>query len=168
MVKPKLVSMPTPVRGARHIELVGTIKSPGQTRYSMSWSSDGRYLATSTGEDVSVWRLPGRDLHYANKIAARSTMSEDEETIQVGGNGVEASFSDCRLIAFLGNDGVCPRHLHPNQIIQYAKLSTNIMPTFSLSTYGHHFVSRKCSSIFYFLQINSNESNCYHFFCSRL
>ncbi len=70
-------------RGTTRLELVGTIDSPGQIRSSMSWSSDGRYLATSTGEDVSVWRLPVRDLHYANKIAARSTMSEDEETIQV-------------------------------------------------------------------------------------
>ena len=74
-------------RGTPRLELVGTIESPGQIRSSMSWSSDGRYLATSTGEDVSVWRLPGRDLHYTDKIAARSAMSEDEETIQVGWNG---------------------------------------------------------------------------------
>jgi hypothetical protein len=70
------------------LELAGKIESPGQTRSSMSWSSDGRYLATSTGEDVSVWRLPGRGLHYTNKIA----MSEDEEKIQVRWNGLQV---DC-------------------------------------------------------------------------
>ncbi len=68
-----------------NLELVGTIKSPGQTRYSMSWSSDGRYLATSTDESVSVWRLPRKDLHKAHKnFDARSTMSEDEEPAKVG------------------------------------------------------------------------------------
>ena len=70
-------------RGTPRLELVGTIESPGQTRSSMSWSSDGRYLATSTGKNVSVWRLPGWGLHYANKIAARSAISEDKKTIQV-------------------------------------------------------------------------------------
>ena len=73
--------------GPSNLELVGTIKSPGQTRYSMSWSSDGRYLATSTGESVSVWRIPRKDLHQAYKnIDARSTMCEDEEPAKVGRN----------------------------------------------------------------------------------
>ena len=53
--------------GPSNIEFVGTIESLGQTRYSMSWSSDGRHLATSTGENVSVWRLPGKDLQQAIK-----------------------------------------------------------------------------------------------------
>jgi hypothetical protein len=53
----------------------------------MSWSSDGRYLATSTGETVSVWRLPEKDLNHANKnLDARFTMSEEEETKKVGRN----------------------------------------------------------------------------------
>ena len=68
-----------------NLELVGTIKSPGQTRHSMSWSSDDRYLATSTGESVSVWKLPRKDLHQVYKnIDARSTKSEDEEPAKVG------------------------------------------------------------------------------------
>ena len=77
-------------RGASRLEPVCTIDSQGQTRYSMSWSSDDRYLATSTGKNVSVWRLPGKNLHHAwhaNKnIDARSTMSEDEELAKVGRN----------------------------------------------------------------------------------
>ena len=71
--------------GRRRLELVATIESPGQTRSSMSWSSDGRYLATSTGESVSVWRLPEKDLIRANKnIEARITTYE-EETKKVEG-----------------------------------------------------------------------------------
>ena len=51
----------------------------------MSWSSDGRYLATSNGENVSVWRLPAKDLKHSNKnMDARVTMPEDEETKEVG------------------------------------------------------------------------------------
>ena len=70
--------------GHRPLEMVGTIESPGQTRSSMSWSSDGRYLATSTSESVSVWRLPEKDLNHANKnIDARFTMSEEVETKMV-------------------------------------------------------------------------------------
>ena len=76
-----------PESGRRRLELVGTIECPGQTRSSMSWSSDGRYLATSTGETVSVWRLPEKDLNHANKnLDARFTMSEEEETKKVGRN----------------------------------------------------------------------------------
>ena len=38
------------------LELVGTI--PHQTQSIMNWSPDGRHLATSTGENVYIWRLP--------------------------------------------------------------------------------------------------------------
>ena len=70
-----------PKSGRRRLELVGTIKSPGQTQSSMSWSSDGMYLATSTGEKVSVWRLPAKELKHFNKnIDARCTMSEGGKT----------------------------------------------------------------------------------------
>jgi hypothetical protein len=43
---------------ASRLELVGTIDCPRQTRKSLSWSIDGKYLATCTNESVSVWRLP--------------------------------------------------------------------------------------------------------------
>eukprot|EP00291_Cryptomonas_curvata_P010066 CAMPEP_0172194132 /NCGR_PEP_ID=MMETSP1050-20130122/25386_1 /TAXON_ID=233186 /ORGANISM="Cryptomonas curvata, Strain CCAP979/52" /LENGTH=161 /DNA_ID=CAMNT_0012869857 /DNA_START=45 /DNA_END=527 /DNA_ORIENTATION=+ len=42
------------------LELVGTIDARRQTRSSMSWSTHDKYLAMSTGDNVSVWRLPGR------------------------------------------------------------------------------------------------------------
>jgi hypothetical protein len=42
---------------SRQIKLLGSIPCRGQTRSSMSWSPDGRTLAISTGQSVSVWRL---------------------------------------------------------------------------------------------------------------
>ena len=74
----------------------------------MSWSSDGRYLATSNGENVSVWRLPAKDLKHSNKnMDARVTMPEEEETKKVGrsveGVGI---FIDCRSNGFFGIDCV--------------------------------------------------------------
>ena len=70
--------------GSSRLELVGTIDSPGQTRTSMSWSSDGKYLATSTGKNVSVWRLPGKKLYPAHKNSdARSTKAKKEVTPKV-------------------------------------------------------------------------------------
>ncbi len=76
-----------PEDGGPRLELVGTIESPGQKRSSMSWSSDGRYLATSTVEHVSVWRLPEKDLKHANlNIDARCTTYEEEEQNKVKTN----------------------------------------------------------------------------------
>ena len=77
----------------------------------MSWSSDGRYLATSTSESVSVWRLPEKDLNHANKnIDARFTMSEEEETKMVR-RSVEGVGPLIRLLVdcLLGSDGVSLR-----------------------------------------------------------
>jgi hypothetical protein len=54
-----------------HIKLVGTIQCPGQTQSSMSWSPEGSFLATSTGQNVSVWRLPG--LRTKESIARPAT-----------------------------------------------------------------------------------------------
>ena len=73
-----------PGNGGPRLELVGTIEAPGQKRSSMSWSSDGRFLATSTSEHVSVWRLPAKDLNHANmNIDASLTTSEEVETKKV-------------------------------------------------------------------------------------
>ena len=72
------------------LELVGTIIAcPGQT-HTMSWSPDGRYLATSIGEKVSLWQLPEKSpmgdqpnhQRHANKdIDVRLTVSEDKKNV---------------------------------------------------------------------------------------
>ena len=54
------------------LELVGTIECPGQDLKSISWSADGKHLATVTNDNVSVWRLPGKSRvkiqRYTNNI----------------------------------------------------------------------------------------------------
>jgi hypothetical protein len=69
-------------------KLLGTIPCRGQTRSSMSWSPDGRTLATSTGQSVSVWRL--LELH-SNEHNMSSKVKA--ETIKVGHNMIEHNTS---------------------------------------------------------------------------
>ena len=80
----KIIQLRSPEEKGPRLGIVGIIKSPGQDRSSMSWSSDGRFLATSTSEHVSVWRLPAKDLNHANmNIDASLTTSEEVETKKV-------------------------------------------------------------------------------------
>ena len=77
---------------AFQLEPVGTIDSPGQTQESMSWSPDGRFLATCNDENVIVWRLPGKSnlknqRHGNSNIDAPSTMSDDDKMAKVESNG---------------------------------------------------------------------------------
>ncbi len=56
----------------------------------MSWSIDGKYLATCTNESVSVWRLP-RISRLENQCLANKTiaagMIEEGEMPKVRTNG---------------------------------------------------------------------------------
>jgi hypothetical protein len=65
------------------LELVGSIECPGDNIRSMSWSPDGKHLATVTKENISVWRLPGksrlRNQRLGNNdVDAVYTMPEDD------------------------------------------------------------------------------------------
>ena len=83
----KIIQLRSPEKKGPRLEIVGIIESPGQDRSSMSWSSDGRYLATCTEEHVSVWRLPAKDLNHANmNIDASFTTFDEEEPKEVGMN----------------------------------------------------------------------------------
>ena len=68
--------------GKSRLELVGTIECPGDNIRSMSWSPDGKHLATVTKENISVWSLPGKsrlkDQRLGNNdVDAVYTMPED-------------------------------------------------------------------------------------------
>ncbi len=65
------------------LELVGSIECPGHNIQTMSWSPDGKHLATVTKENFSVWRLPGKsrlkDQRLGNNdVDAVYTMPEDD------------------------------------------------------------------------------------------
>ncbi len=83
--------------GSPSIELVGTAEYPEKTLQSISWSPDGRFLATFTSKQVCLWQLPGKsplestmpgeDEKHSNKKAS-SIMPEEVEITKVGDNGV--------------------------------------------------------------------------------
>ncbi len=65
------------------LELVGTIECPGHNLQIMSWSPDGKHLATVTNENFSVWRLPGKSRlkdqrHCNNDVDTVYNMPEDD------------------------------------------------------------------------------------------
>jgi hypothetical protein len=66
---------------SRRMKLLGTIPCRGQTNSSMSWSPDGRTLATSTGQNVSIWRLHG--LHSDEHNTSRRSRPSKAETTKV-------------------------------------------------------------------------------------
>jgi hypothetical protein len=75
--------------GKSRLELVGSIECPGHNHLqSMSWSPDGKHLATVTKENLSVWRLPGKSrlrnqrLGINNVDAVYSMPEDDMMTIQ--------------------------------------------------------------------------------------
>ena len=125
-----------PGNGGPRLELVGTIEAPGQKRSSMSWSSDGRFLATSTSEHVSVWRLPAKDLNHANmNIDASLTTSEEVETKKVEIDRRGFYVSSCMLYALKERYRKLTR---AEQIIQYKRVINYCR--FAASAYGHHFI----------------------------
>ena len=105
------------------LELVGTILAcPGQT-HTMSWSPDGRYLATSIGEKVSLWLLPEKSpvgdqpnhQRHANKdIDVRSTVSEDENITKV------------RKRAWVWASGTCCREFCGGLVFDFAWHMSNV------------------------------------------
>ncbi len=71
------------------LELVGSIECPGHNHLqSMSWSPDGKHLATVTKENFSVWRLPGKSRLKSQRLgnndvdAVYSMPENDMMTIQ--------------------------------------------------------------------------------------
>jgi hypothetical protein len=59
------------------LRLVGTIPCSGKMAENISWSPNGRYLAVTSGQNVSIWRLPVLRSEKSN--SSRSAKSETSE-----------------------------------------------------------------------------------------